>query len=125
MKLLLDTHALLWALGDPRSLSAKARSRLEDPASLVFVSVVSIWEMEIKRSLGKLDTPEDLSHQLKQLRFQELPLQIRHAQVLRKLPAHHRDPFDRMLVAQAMADGLTVVTRDRIIPRYPVPCLVC
>jgi len=89
------------------------------------VSVVSAWEMEIKRALGKLQVPDDLATQLKHLRFLELPLQFRHVQRLRKLPKLHRDPFDRMLVAQAMVDGLTLVTRDRNVLAYPVKSLRC
>ena len=125
MRLLLDTHALLWALSEPQSLASEARERLERAESTVLVSVVSAWEMEIKRALGKLDVPDDLLQQMKRHRFLELPVHIRHVQRLRKLPSLHHDPFDRMLVAQALTDDLTLVTRDRRILAYPVKSLVC
>jgi PIN domain nuclease of toxin-antitoxin system len=125
MNLLLDTHALLWALSAPRQLAAQVRELIERPDTTVLVSVVSAWEMEIKRALGKLDVPDDLETQLKRLRFQELPVRLRHVQRLRQLPDLHRDPFDRMLVAQAMVDGLTLITRDRDVMAYPVKSMRC
>jgi PIN domain nuclease of toxin-antitoxin system len=125
MNLLLDTHALLWALSAPNQLAAKVRELLERPDTTVLVSVVSAWEMEIKRALGKLDAPDDLETQVKRLRFLELPVHLRHVQRLRKLPKLHRDPFDRMLVAQAIVDGLTLVTRDRNVMAYPVKSMRC
>ncbi len=125
MRLLLDTHALLWALASPGELSARVRQLLERPETTVLVSVVSAWEMEIKRALGKLEVPDDLEAQMKRLRFLELPVHLRHVQRLRRLPVLHRDPFDRILVAQAMADGLTLVTRDRDVMAYPVKSLPC
>lgn len=125
MKLLLDTHALLWALSEPRSLAPAALRQLERAESTVFVSAVSAWEMEIKRALGKLHTPDDLFLQMQRNRMFELPVHFRHIQRLRKLPPLHRDPFDRMLVAQALADDLTLVTRDRKILAYPVKSLIC
>jgi PIN domain nuclease of toxin-antitoxin system len=125
VRLLLDTRALLWALSEPQSLASEARDRLERAESTVLVSVVSAWEMEIKRALGKLDAPDDLLQRMKRHRFMELPVHIRHVQRLGKLPPLHRDPFDRMLVAQALADDLTLVTRDRRILAYPVNSLVC
>jgi PIN domain nuclease of toxin-antitoxin system len=125
VRLLLDTQALLWTLSDPSSLSSRSRERLERADSTILVSVVSTWEIEIKRALGKLEVPDDLLQQMKRLRFLELPLHIRHVQQLRKLPQLHRDPFDRMLIAQALADDLTVVTRDQRILSYSVKSLVC
>jgi PIN domain nuclease of toxin-antitoxin system len=120
MRLLLDTHVLLWSLAAPEELSATARERIASPENVVLASVVSAWEIEIKRALRKLEAPEDLEEQLARVRFTELPLHIRHARALSSLPPIHRDPFDRMLVAQAITDGLTLVTRDRRIARYPV-----
>lgn len=125
MNLLLDTHALLWALSAPQQLAEQVRVLIERPDTTVLVSVVSAWEMEIKRALGKLDAPDDLETQLKRLRFAELPVRFRHVQRLRKLPNLHRDPFDRMLVAQALVDGLTLVTRDRNVLAYPVRSIRC
>jgi len=92
---------------------------------MVFVSAVCAWELEIKRALGKLDAPDDLPLQMERNRMFELPVHLRHVQRLRKLPVLHRDPFDRMLVAQALADDLTLVTRDRQILAYPVQHLIC
>jgi PIN domain nuclease of toxin-antitoxin system len=125
VNLLLDTHALLWALSAPQQLAEQVRVLIERPDTTVLVSVVSAWEMEIKRALGKLDAPDDLETQLKRLRFAELPVRFRHVQRLRKLPNLHRDPFDRMLVAQALVDGLTLVTRDRNVLAYPVRSIRC
>ena len=123
MKLLLDTHVLLWCLSRPSALRADTRAKLEDPDNLVLVSTVSAWEMEIKRALGKLRAPPDLDEQLRLRRFTELPVYLRHVRTLRDLPPLHRDPFDRMLVAQALADDLTLVTHDKRVQRYPVACI--
>ena len=123
MKLLLDTHAMLWALARPEELASQARELVCDPANMVFASVVSAWEAEIKRALGKLKVPEDLSEQLRSSRISELALRLHHVRALRDLPPLHRDPFDRMLLAQAKADGLTLVTRDRRLRGYGVPLL--
>ena len=125
MKLLLDTHALLWELARPGELAPEARRRLQDPGNTVFVSVASAWEMEIKRALGKLDAPSDLSEQMQRQRFAELPVHLRHIQALKGLPSLHRDPFDRLLVAQALADELVVVTRDARIRAYPIRSIEC
>ena len=125
MKLLLDTHALLWALARPGALTPEARRRLQDPGNTVFVSVASAWEMEIKRALGKLETPSDLSEQIQHQRFTELPVRLRHIEALKNLPSLHRDPFDRLLVAQALADELVVVTRDARIRAYPIRSIEC
>lgn len=121
--LLLDSHVLLWALLDPDRLGASARSHIESPDSNVYVSPVSAWEIEIKRALGKLDVPDDLEAQLKQQRFTEWPLRLRHVAALSALPPLHRDPFDRMLIAQASCDDLVLVTHDAVVQRYPIKTL--
>ena len=123
MNLLLDTHVFLWAVSRPHALSAAARKALQDPENRVLFSVVSAWEISIKKSLGKLDAPSDLRQILKLNDVEELPLHLRHTEALAGLAPLHRDPFDRMLVAQALADGLTLVTRDDILKRYGVPIL--
>ncbi|HOY58774.1 MAG TPA: type II toxin-antitoxin system VapC family toxin [Verrucomicrobiota bacterium] len=123
MKLLLDTQALLWWLADSAQLSEPARSAIGDGNNTVFVSAASAWEMEIKRGLGKLRTPENLQETLTQERFVELPVRFAHTAALRALPDLHQDPFDRMLIAQATVEGLTVVTSDRTFARYQVPML--
>jgi PIN domain nuclease of toxin-antitoxin system len=119
MKLLLDTHVLLWWLKDPALLSDGARNAIEDGENLVYVSAAVAWEIGIKRALGKLQAG-DLEEALKENQFLALPVTISHALAVEKLPNHHRDPFDRMLVAQAEQEGLTLVSRDADIQRYPV-----
>ena len=123
MNLLLDTHVVLWALAEPAKLARPARSALEDAQNEVLVSVVSAWEIAIKRSLGKLDAPDDLESAIWMQGFEPLLLTFNHAEQAGLLPPHHRDPFDRMLIAQARAEGLVLVTRDSNIPRYGVHTL--
>ena len=119
-RLLLDTHVLLWALEDSRALSVDARQSIADTRNEVFVSAVSIWEMAIKRSLGKLRAPDNLADTVQEAGFAALPITLAHAEQAGMLPPHHRDPFDRMLVAQALAEGLVLVTDDALIPKYGV-----
>ena len=121
--LLLDTHVLLRWLDDPAALEAPARRLIADPRNRVFVSAAVAWEITIKRQLGKLDAPDDLETALAEERFQHLPITVRHALAVAELPAIHGDPFDRIQIAQARLEGLTIVTRDRTIPRYGVPCV--
>ena len=120
MKLLLDTHILLWWLADDRRLSADHRALIADASNLVLISAVTVAEIAIKASLGKLDAPDDLLPTLEAGGFDELTFESRHAEVLRKLPWHHRDPFDRMLIAQAIVEQLTVVTADPHFAAYGV-----
>ena len=119
-RLLLDTHVLLWALEDSQALSIDARQSIADTRNEVFVSAVSIWEMAIKRSLGKLRAPDNLADTVQEAGFAALPITLAHAEQAGMLPPHHRDPFDRMLVAQALAEGLVLVTDDALIPKYGV-----
>jgi PIN domain nuclease of toxin-antitoxin system len=123
MKLLLDTRALLWWLDDNKALSAKARRAIRDARNTVFVSAATAWEMSIKQALGKLQAPDDLADALTANRFHPLPITINHATAAGSLPRHHDDPFDRMLVAQAHAELLTLVTQDPQIGLYGVPIL--
>ena len=110
VNLLLDTHALLsWLTNDP-GLASEARAQVADPASLVFVSAATAWEVSIKRSIGKLEAPEDLLEQLERNRFEPLSITIEHAYAAGALPQHHDDPFDRVLVAQAQAEDRVVVS---------------
>jgi len=120
IRLLLDTHAVLWALAEPRKLSGSARNAMEDARNEVFVSVVSGWEIAIKRALGKLQAPEDLEAGIRRQGFTPLLMTFQHAEQAGALPPHHADPFDRMLIAQAQAEGLILVTRDPDIPRYGI-----
>ena len=123
MNLLLDTHALLWWLGDAPTLEGKARDAIADGRNVVFVSAASIWEIRIKQAIGKLKLPRSFREVLEAQAFMSLPVTAEHAHGVLALPPHHRDPFDRMLVAQAKAERLTVVTRDERIKRYGVSVL--
>ncbi len=123
MRLLLDTHVLLWWLADDPSLVDKAKSAIADPGSAVFVSAASAWEVAIKQALGKLDAPSDLEQQIEVNRFEPLSVTISHAYSAGTLPRHHDDPFDRMLVAQAITERLTIVTRDPRLSPYGISTL--
>lgn len=119
--LLLDTHALIWALSAPRRLPAQVAALIRDPQTDVYISAASTWEIAIKSALGKITA--DLAAIVSAARaanFDELPITIAHTERLRDLPAHHRDPFDRLLIAQALEERLTIVTHDRIIAAYSV-----
>lgn len=119
MRLLLDTHVVLWqAIGQDR-LGAQAIRCIEDAEELRF-SVVSFAEIGVKASVGKLDVPADFADQIAQMGIRTLQLTGRHGLAVAALPLHHRDPFDRLLIAQARAEGLTLVTADRRIPAYDV-----
>jgi PIN domain nuclease of toxin-antitoxin system len=118
--LLLDAHALLWWLDDDPRLSADARGAIADPANDVLVSAAVVWEIEIKRRLGKLEAPDGLADALEPSGLSSLPITLRDAESAARLPAHHRDPFDRMLVAQAGRLDAVLVTRDPVFARYGV-----
>ena len=118
---LLDTHVLLWWLADDRRLGAGARALVAGPDNAVYVSAASVWEIGMKRALGKLDAPDDLIDAVERSGFDPLPIGLAHAELAGALPRHHDDPFDRMLVAQAMAEGATLVTADARLAAYAVP----
>jgi PIN domain nuclease of toxin-antitoxin system len=120
---LLDTHALLWWLFDDPRLGTAAREAVADPLNVVYVSAVSVWEVAIKRAMGKLRAPDDLAVQVDAAGFERLPIGFDHAERVGALPRHHRDPFDRLLVAQAQVEGATLVTGDRALAAYDVPRL--
>ena len=126
-RLLLDTHALIWWLLDDRSLSRAARTALSQPGTVVFVSAVSIVEIGIKLSINKLPLPDELDQDLLDViaatGFRSLPVTSEHAYAIRHLPWHHRDPFDRLLIAQSRLERLTIVTEDQAIRRYSVDVL--
>ncbi len=124
MNLLLDTHTVLWWLSDDPALSETARVAIADPENTVFLSAVVVWEIRIKQSIGKLDLPDDFGEVLDAQRFAELAVTVDHAHTIAELPAAHRDPFDRMLVAQAMVEHMVIVTRDRSIADYDVEVIV-
>jgi PIN domain nuclease of toxin-antitoxin system len=120
LRLLVDTHAVLWWLRDDPVLSPTARAMIAEPANNPLVSAASLWEMAIKRSQGKLTAPDDLPETIAAERFAWLPVTARHAWHARTLPPRHRDPFDRLLVAQAQTEGVPVVTDDHRIGAYGV-----
>ncbi len=122
MKLLLDTHAFIWWREDSRRLVAAARRAIAD-AEIVFVSAASCWEIAIKASLGRFDFPGTLLEAIGDSDFSPLPIDIAHAECVRRLPLLRRDPFDRMLVAQAIVEHLTLVTHDATLARYAVETL--
>ncbi len=120
MNLLLDTHVLLWWMDDHPALSKKARTAIADTGNVVFVSAAAVWEIRIKEALGKLEIPNDFRRVLAKEPFEMLSITIEHAHAIANLPAHHTDPFDRMLVAQARTEGLVLVTRDVHLKKYGV-----
>lgn len=120
MKILLDTHVLLWWLADDPLLSRKARSLIIDKKNIVFISAATTWEMMIKKALGKLEAPDDIVEMIKDNQFKDLPITLAHTVAIRDLPKHHHDPFDRMLVAQAKSESLTLITADEKLTAYDV-----
>jgi len=123
VNLLLDTHALLWWLDDNPSLSARARSSIENGDNPVFLSAAVIWEIRIKQSLGKLRIPRNFRDVLERQPFTALPITADHVHTVAELPTYHRDPFDRILIAQAKVERLTLVTRDKELLRYRIPVI--
>ena len=124
MNLLLDTCVLLWWLDDPTTLlSEQALTAIRDSDNQIIVSVVSAWEIAIKKALGKLESPENLKEMITDSEFELIPINYEHAWQVKDLPPHHRDPFDRLLVSQATVENLTLVTRDSHLKAYNVPIL--
>ena len=127
MRLLLDTHALLWFIGNDPQLSGPARQNIENPAHDKFVSAASLWEMALKIGLGKLALPRPFSEvfpqQLEVNGFELLPISCAHLNQNILLPFHHRDPFDRLLIAQALTDDMSIVTRDLEFSKYQTKIL--
>jgi PIN domain nuclease of toxin-antitoxin system len=119
-RLLVDTHALLWWLDDAPALTATARDVIADPSNEPLVSTASVWEIAIKRSLGKLEVPDELPARIVDAGFTWLPVGSQHAWAVRDLPLHHRDPFDRLLVTQALVEEIPIVTRDGRFAAYGV-----
>ena len=120
LRLLLDTHAFVWCLSDVPRLAEGARKAIADPRNDVFVSAVTGWEISVKRAKGHMTAPDNLLAMVEKKGFIHLPLTFHHAEQAGHLPMHHRDPVDRMLIAQAQAEGLVLVTRDALIPLYGI-----
>lgn len=126
MKLLLDTHALLWWLADDDRLGTRARALIEDPASDVLVSVVSLWEVAVKTRVGKLEADVvEVAAAVEAGGFALLGIDVAHLAALATLPARHRDPFDHLLIAQAIAEDAAFLSDDRHVPDYPSRFVRC
>ncbi len=123
MRLLLDTSVFLWWIDHPPKLSKPARAAVSDPENQVFLSIVSPWEIAIKSSVGKLRTPGNIAAILPTMGIELLSLSLAHVAAVEILPFHHRDPFDRMLAAQAQAEGAKLVTSDAVFARYGIATL--
>jgi PIN domain nuclease of toxin-antitoxin system len=121
--LLLDTNALIWWLADDGSLKARAEEAIRSPKNDVLVSAASVWEIELKRARGTLEAPTDVIESVERAGFSALPIQAVDAVRSARLPPHHRDPFDRVLVAQAQRVDAVIVTRDSALGAYGVPLL--
>jgi PIN domain nuclease of toxin-antitoxin system len=121
MNLLIDTHVLLWWLDDNPTLRKKAKEAIVDGGNMVFVSAATIWEIRIKATLGKLKIPGNFRNVLDKQAFEMLPITVDHAHLIGDLPAHHRDPFGRMLIARALFEGFTLATRDNRFKQYKIP----
>ena len=124
MKLLLDTHTFIWWDSNPGKLSRKALALCEDPANIVLLSVASAWEMQIKTQLGKLKLAlplaEIIASQQQAHNVEVLPVSLAHVLSLEELPAHHKDPSDRLLISQALVEGATLISHDAIFEQYPI-----
>jgi PIN domain nuclease of toxin-antitoxin system len=126
MKFLLDTHALLWWLADDSQLWRQARELVEDPGNDVLVSMVSLWEIAVKTRIGKLEADiKEITDAVQQEGFNFLDIGIAHLLTLAGLPVHHRDPFDHLLIAQAITEDATFISDDRNTARYPVRMVTC
>jgi len=123
MNLLLDTHALIWVFSQNPRLSQAAIEAIRDGSNLVFVSAATAWEIVIKKALGKLKVPGNYQEGLQRYRFTPLSITTEHALAVEQLPPYHKDPFDRMLIAQAQIERLTLVTRDPNMKAYGVPII--
>ena len=118
MRVLIDTHVYLWWLDDPHRLSKKALATIEDGDNTIFVSVAVPWEIMIKKKLGKLQVTEDVMSYMEQENFLSLAISHQHVMALGILPSYHQDPFDRIQIAQALIENITLITRDQHILRY-------
>ena len=123
--LLLDTHALIWFISDPKKLLESTYGIIADPSRDIYLSSAAIWEISIKRALGRLETPDNLLSVLDENKIEVLNITGEHALGVASLPLIHQDPFDRMQIVQAQKEGLILVTRDKKIKKYQVETLDC
>jgi len=123
MNLLLDSHILLWSIDEPNKLTKKEYEALNSLDNLKFISAASVWELQVKSTLGKLKLPENFKEFLENKAFSKLSVDFSHAHAAGKLPLLHKDPFDRMLISQALLEDFTIITRDPIFQRYGVKVL--
>lgn len=122
MRYLLDTHILLWWLGEPEKLTPETLEVIASKDNFVVISAASIWEMRIKQNLGKLTLPDNFEEILSDEPFERLSITVAHAHAIKDLPTIHRDPFDRILIAQAKLENLTLITEDQLLKEYEVDC---
>ena len=120
MRSLLDTHSLLWAVFERKKLSSEAQKIIADKDSVVYTSMASLWEIAIKKNLGRLDVPDNFFDAIESGGFELLNITIPHIKQYTALPLHHRDPFDRILIAQSINEQLTLITRDKEIEQYDI-----
>lgn len=123
MKILIDTHILLWWLMNDPTLASDTRLQIGNPKNTIFVSTATIWEIAIKKTIGKLQMPDNLDKAIEASHFHSLLISIQHAMGTIALPPHHHDPFDRMLVSQSKIEGCTLMTRDGRIGKYDIPII--
>jgi len=119
-RILLDTHALIWWMCGDKKLGHDAKEQIATVENTIYVSAATVWEMSIKQQMGKLTVPDDIESLIEELGFNALPISLFHDQQAGRLPMHHRDSFDRMLIAQAQAEGLQILTKDEYFPDYSV-----
>ena len=124
MKFLIDTHLLLWWLTDSEQLSQTARDIIQATEPTIFISAASVWEMRIKQAIGKLKLPKNFAEVLEEQPFERLSITVDHTHKVSELPMHHKDPFDRLLIAQATLDDLTILSHDKIFEQYKVRCQI-
>jgi len=124
MNYLLDTHILLWWLSDSPELNDKIKSIINDPKNFIYISVGSIWEISIKKSIGKLEINEDYVKILQEENITVIDITLEHVNKLNELPEIHKDPFDRILICQSIVENITFVTNDPQIKKYPIKILI-
>jgi len=119
-RILLDTHALIWWFDGDKKLGSNAIEHISNPENDIYISAATVWEMSIKQQMGKLVAPDDIESKIEQAGFSALPISLFHGQQAGRLALHHKDPFDRMLIAQAQAEGLEILTKDEHFPAYGI-----